>query len=225
MKNWVSAFRSGESEVLEAVYLAHVALVRRWLRANVRRTGRLSPVTVDDILQETFARAFSPQARARYDASRSFAPYLLTIARNCLIDWLRQANDLPALGPDLDERLDGEQAARTQQPPSFSPELLLTTSRFLSSLPAELHRVYLQRYELDESQQRAAEALGISRQNLRTLERKLLTRLRRELCRAGLSTANSRTLRSARAFDGDPRRERLPVRDPIESRIEVFSGA
>jgi hypothetical protein len=48
-------------------------------------------------------------------------------------------------------------------------------------MPQELRGVYERRFVLSEPQQRAADALGISRQTLRTLENKLIDGLKRVL--------------------------------------------
>jgi RNA polymerase sigma-70 factor (ECF subfamily) len=223
-EQWLSRFRNGEPDALKHVYLTYVVLVRRWLRVRLASSGRGSAV-LEDLVQETFAKAFSPRARARYDASRAYAPYLLAIARNCFVDWVRHVRRLPIL-ESVEQRLDCEEAAPAQ-PSCFAPELLVTTARLLRNLPAELDGVYFRRYELDESQQRAAEALGISRQNLRTLERKLLGRLRRDLYRAGLPTAaRSPDSGAAPVPDGRQRpNERPPARHAIQPRVEVLASA
>lgn len=84
-------FRDGERAALERVYREHVALVRSSVRAGLYRTGRLSSSNLADIVQETFVKAFSRTGRQGYDGTRAYAPYILAIARNCLIDWLRRA--------------------------------------------------------------------------------------------------------------------------------------
>ena len=190
-ERWLDAFRNGESKVLGSLYFTHVDQVRRWLRLRLGNSGRLSSVALEDLVQETFVKAFSPRARASYDASRAYAPYLLAIARNCLIDWLRHARRLQTLECELDQVVDTADAG--PRTPCFPADLVVTTNRLLSGMPLELDRVYFRRYELDESQQRAAEVLGISRQNLRTLERKLLSWLRRELLRVGLNPRQPNT--------------------------------
>jgi hypothetical protein len=59
-------------------------------------------------------------------------------------------------------------------------------SSYLKDLPPELVAVHERRFVAAESQERAAEALGISRQSLRTLEKKLVDGLRRQIRRANL---------------------------------------
>ena len=56
----------------------------------------------------------------------------------------------------------------------------------MKALPEELRQVHHQRFVLATPQRQAAEALGISRQSLRTLEKKLIVGLRRQLRQAGV---------------------------------------
>jgi DNA-directed RNA polymerase specialized sigma24 family protein len=69
---------------------------------------------------------------------------------------------------------------------TYGPELLAAVSSYVDALPPPLRAVHERRFMEGEAQERAAEALGISRQNLRTLERKLVTGLRRAIRRARL---------------------------------------
>jgi RNA polymerase sigma factor (sigma-70 family) len=138
---------------------------------------------LSDIVQETFTKAFAPSARERYDGTRCYAPYLLAIARNCFVDWLRRAGrELPA-DQDLDAL--SNLAGDCETEPEFAPELLAAANRYVSGLTGELRAVHRQRFELGKSQVRAAEGLRISRQNLRTLEHKLIAALRWEITTAG----------------------------------------
>lgn len=51
--------------------------------------GRLAPFDLDDIVQETFVRAFTEPVRKSYDGVRPFAGYLYVIGHNLLVDRLR----------------------------------------------------------------------------------------------------------------------------------------
>jgi DNA-directed RNA polymerase specialized sigma24 family protein len=72
--------------------------------------------------KQTFAKAFSAGARQRYDGTRCYTPYVLAIARNCLVDWLRRAGrELPA-GQDLDLLFDPARDCEGES--EFPPELV-----------------------------------------------------------------------------------------------------
>ena len=178
------AFRSGKTWALECVYHEHVHLVRRSVRVGLYRAGWLSSWNLADIVQETFARAFSPAARERYDGTRCYAPYVLAIARNCLVDWLRRVGREVPTDQDLDPLF--HPAGDCEGASAFAPELVAAANCYVSSLSDELRAVHRQRFEFGQSQARAAAELGMSRQNLRTLERELITALRRQVRCSGL---------------------------------------
>src|SRR5262245_30045393 len=81
----LSAFRDGRRPALELVYREYVRAIDVYLRALARHAGAVEfaqASAIQDLLQETFIRAFSCSARRCYDETRDFAPYLKTIARN-----------------------------------------------------------------------------------------------------------------------------------------------
>lgn len=115
---------------------------------------------------------------------------MLAIAHNCLVDWLRRTRREVPIGQDLDQLVELSPAGGAAESKPFSPELVAAVARYISGLSSELRAVHELRFELLESQERAAETLGISRQTLRTLERKLITALRRHMITAGLARAS-----------------------------------
>jgi RNA polymerase sigma factor (sigma-70 family) len=105
---------------------------------------------------------------------------LITIAKNVFIDWIRRSarevGDTRALEALVE--VAGHDPTADEL---FEPELVAATSSYIEQLSPELRRVHEHRFARAEPQRSAAEALGISRQNLRTLEKKLVDGLRREL--------------------------------------------
>jgi DNA-binding XRE family transcriptional regulator len=83
----------------------------------------------------------------------------------------------------------------------------------LARLPTELAAAYHQRYQLGVSQDAAALAIGISRQRLRTLEKKLLDGVIRELRVAG-TTEPSTKERSSVSSRSRRRLKRGPLVPP-----------
>jgi RNA polymerase sigma-70 factor, ECF subfamily len=180
------AFRRGDRSALEAVYWAYVDRVERLIRGGWRTaTGEhvAAPGSADvaDLVQETFARAFTERARLAFDGLREFAPYLATIARNLLVDWARRRGrevtadigDLPSTsdpGPD-------------EEQPWADESTMKKVVDYIEGLPSELREIHTQRYLHGRSQRDAATALGISRQQLRTREQRLRDGLRRVLDR------------------------------------------
>jgi RNA polymerase sigma-70 factor (ECF subfamily) len=190
-------FRRGDRAALERVYRDHFDEVESLVRRGLASFNKLSPANLEDVVQEVFIRAFSDMARAAYDGQRAYGPYVSTIARNVLHDWAkRSGREVPmsdVLEPLLDTDPGGTHAEAADAPgpgSSIDGAHLAVVASYVKGLPDELRAVHHQRFVLAESQRRAAESLGMSRQRLRTLEHKLVKGLRRELRRAGLGDAH-----------------------------------
>jgi RNA polymerase sigma factor (sigma-70 family) len=183
-------FREGDRQAMAEVYWATVDKVERLLRKRLSAAGvawaSSSASDLEDLVQEVFIRAFTPQARLGYDGLRPYLPYLFTIARNTIIDWWRRrGREIPA-GASLDESLD--EAAVAGAPDAAAAyadaRTMALVERFVRALPVELRSVHEARFDRGLSQRDAAAALGIGRQTLRTLERRLTDQLRAALAEA-----------------------------------------
>lgn len=91
----MTRFRAGEPEAVRAVHAEYAGAVRTVARSIVGN----SPL-VDDIVQETFVKAW--RAAARFDQDREVGPWLYTIARRTAIDAVRR-EQRPTLGGHDDE--------------------------------------------------------------------------------------------------------------------------
>ena len=121
-------------------------------------------------------RAFSDAARASYDGERPYGPYLATITHHVLVDLARRKRVEPTVNWELlvDARTGAEpEIAQPQRDP-----LLDVVASFVALLPPALRAVHEARFIRDLTQHEAADALGISRQELRTQERRLKEALR-----------------------------------------------
>lgn len=177
-------FREGKPDALGAVYWEYVRKIERLLRQGftVRNGAPLGqqivgacvrPHDLADLVQEVFLRAFSERARRAYDSHRDYGPYLYTIARNVLVDWARkQGREIPASLIALDAVVDTTEAA-ADVAPWATPATMRLVEAYLAALPKDLYRVHELRYEQGLSQEKAAEAMGVGRQTLRTLEVRL----------------------------------------------------
>jgi RNA polymerase sigma-70 factor (ECF subfamily) len=184
-------FRQGERDALERVYWAYVDRIEGVVRHGfflIQKEGlRIEGARADevaDLVQETFARAFSERARLAYDGVREYGPFLITITRNLLVDRARK------LGRELSFEQLGEDRDDTEAPEpeaTWADEATMKVVReYLATLPDELRRVHEQRYVRSLSQEQAARALGISRQQIRTLEKRLRDGLAQHMERAGI---------------------------------------
>lgn len=167
----LGAFRAGEREAMAEVYWAYVSRVESFLRRFAK------PADVADLVQEVFARGFGEKGRRSYDGVRDYGPYLVAIARNLVVDRARLADlELPT-----DDAAFGEMPmAEREAEPWAEPATLKLVEGYLATLPETLRAVHDVRYVRGLPQRDAAEAIGISRQQLRTREAHL---------RAGLAEA------------------------------------
>jgi RNA polymerase sigma-70 factor (ECF subfamily) len=207
------AFRAGDRAALETVYRAYVdkvaGIIRFGFSASARGGAVVSlgdrPQEIADAVQEVFARSFARTARDAFDAGRDYGPYVYTVARNVVIDWVRRAGrELPTEIAYLERAIDEWADLGEETEPAYADERTLATVRdFLTRLPPDLKEVHRVRYLEGLSQRDAAARLGISRQNLRTLERRLCDALRRTLDDAEQSAAASARQAAAVGDHGD----------------------
>src|SRR5690606_16730874 len=139
---------------------AHSALLAAFLecRSSLRRVvGRIArPHDIDDILQETFIRAYAASQKAEICHPRSF---MLKTARNLALNAVTSAHatrvedfadwEVYLIGESLESELE-------------SKERFLSFCRAVRSLPAQCRRVFVLKKVYGLSQQEIAEYLGIS---------------------------------------------------------------
>jgi RNA polymerase sigma factor (sigma-70 family) len=185
----VEEFRRGERAALTQIYRSYAPALHRYARGLARRSGyiELGQVSaVSDVVQEAFARAFSPASRRAYDAAHEYGPYLRTMARNCFIDAARRRSRELLKSPEQ-VALELDDQARLQ-PNWIEPNLSIRSAliAYIESLPHPLKGVCERRFVIGQSQGQVGEALGLSRAQIRTGERQLRRGLRRALLEAGL---------------------------------------
>jgi RNA polymerase sigma factor (sigma-70 family) len=186
-------FKAGEREALTAVYRLHAEDVALLLRHGFgfesggrrhRFVGYGSGFELQDVLHETFRRAFEPAARDGYDGIRPYGPYVATIARNLVLRTFR-AREI--LFPLDGESSDGGVLAPVDLAPSperavHEGQVRELVAGFLATLEPDERRLIEARYVQGLSQRDAAELLNLGRQRIRTqektLRRKLLAYLR-----------------------------------------------
>jgi RNA polymerase sigma factor (sigma-70 family) len=182
----LDGLRAGRRDALERIYWQHRGAIETLVQVRLGRSRQFSSADRADLVQDVFAKAFSSKARVAYDGERDYGPFLRQLARNTLIDWLRTRRR-EAAHVDIEAWHESGHPSSALEAEPFPADLVALTGRFVSRLTPELRGVLEQRFVSAESQERAAELLGISRQTLRTLERRLLDGLRREIRRAELA--------------------------------------
>jgi RNA polymerase sigma-70 factor (ECF subfamily) len=141
---------------------------------------------VDDIVAETFARAFAAWRSGHGPAGRPL-PWLFVIARRILTDrWRRRRLiawlPLPSRmtgGGDWDRRLSDVAEPSSTDPGPGRAEFWLWLDALSESLPARQRDVLLLRYERDLTDEDIGEILGLSASGVRTLASRAIAALRR----------------------------------------------
>jgi RNA polymerase sigma factor (sigma-70 family) len=149
-----------------------------------------------DVVQEVFVKALAPRARARYDPTRDYEPYLLMITRNTMIDWVRQRSAFGRLR-QATSVVSGALTPGLAPPPWQDERNVSAAEQYVRGLQGQLREVYRLRYTEDRSQEQAAREIGTSRQRLRTLERRLREGLAEVLQEPGWRSSNQNWSRCA----------------------------
>jgi RNA polymerase sigma-70 factor (ECF subfamily) len=191
----LDSYRRGDRAALTTVYSRYVdevaALVRRGFRldtAGVTIPGVREPQKQLDLIQEVFVRAFAERARLAYDGLSPFRPWLLRIAKNLMIDEGRRSGRVVAFDDAAQAALENDEPALLVSPEDelASKRLREAAAAFRAGL-AQAHQRFVQlRFENELSQADVAQALNVSRRQVRTLEQELRLQLRRFLKEKGL---------------------------------------
>lgn len=200
-------FRRGDREVLTELYRAHVGEIRLVLQRgfsfsskgeSIRFRGFSEPFRVEEVLQDVFIHAFREKARVAYDDKQPYLPFLVTIARNRVIDRFRKERTEAALfvsiGDIVGENETAEEAMNrhavkddrlSPELESYRKQLGATLQAFVGGLDED-DAVVLQRHLMGEmTQNEVAEALGTDRNEVRKRVRRMRERLLRHLKREG----------------------------------------
>lgn len=174
----LAGLRTGDPLVLGLVYDVYQAKVRGVARILVSSSLLLKGADeTSDLVQDTFERAFSANARAAYDGVRTYGDYLTAITRHRFVDRVRQLQrELPPslLEPDHD----GHGSAEAWLPDPHTTGVLRAVLR---RLPDAEREVCLERFVLDTSQVATAGKLGLTRAQVRRFEHEAKRKIRRAL--------------------------------------------
>src|SRR3990172_4978511 len=191
----LAGFRRGDRDVLAAVYehygseLAR-SLVQGTTVDGVRIAGLRSALELDDVLQETFVRAFSAEARKSYDGVRPFGAWLSVIARNVLIDHSRRAQRQHVSAEPIEEGALGGQP--TPEAAAMDRELVQVYASFLETLDEQDRLLLRLRFEADAPRRVVSEQTGLSAMQVRLRESRLHKALRVLLRRFSFEASGTR---------------------------------
>lgn len=173
----LDAFRRGESTALAHVYREYAGMLFAFLAngfvfegsrgASVFK-GVREPWAREEAVQEIFARAFSPPARVAYDGIRPYRNYLLTIARNHLLDSLRRGGREVLVSEPVED--DAPSAAAQADELAGSRELSGHCETFVRTLDPEERRLFESRFRGGLSIEQTAKALGVTEHRAKKTE-------------------------------------------------------
>ena len=200
-RKFLNDFRHGKHAALRQVYDHYVKQIKL-LVANgwydpekrTRTYGILDLETQAELIQEIFIKAFSEKTRLSYDGVRPYKHYLLTIARNVIIDHIRkQPRDMIShASVDIDDvsLLDqhGFGGGDTAQEADLDWQRCLeATAAFVREMDPMTRRFVALRFQEELPLSKVAECLGVSRGKARHLEKELGRMLKQYLQTMNLS--------------------------------------
>ena len=137
-------------------------LVERHSRSVYRLAYRMtgSPHDAEDVVQETFVRAF--RQLPRFEARSNFATWLYRIGFNCAIDHLRgRSNRETGQTPDVLERLAKPVSAPTSEDLVFAGQIGARVQQALNGLSEQERAAFLMRHYHGCSIEEICGALGL----------------------------------------------------------------
>ncbi len=138
--------------------------------------------TARDLTQETFLKAF--RALHQFDVNRPFKPWLLRIANNATLDYLRSKQNKEELSLDLILEEEPAMEPYTTDDPSEIADHNLFIEKLalaLKLLPLRHRQAFVLRYQFDLAYEEIAEVMQESESNVRTLLFRARYRLRKLL--------------------------------------------
>lgn len=157
-RDLVSRSLDGDAEAFEAIVRNYQ---RRIYSVALRMTRRHE--VADDITQDTFVRAYTQLHR--FELGRPLAPWLMRIAANLSINYLKAAarRERPLTDEAISRGLPVADSAGSDPQKSFlSSEFAEALDEAIEKLPAEQKIVFLLRVQEELSYEQIAEALDLS---------------------------------------------------------------
>ena len=168
-------FRQGDPDAFESIFRHHQRAIYGWILRIVRNQAAAEDLTV-----ETFWRIY--QARARFEAARSFEPWARRIATRAALDWLRARRP----ESELTDEVMAVQTTTTAYP-GVTAEIRLRTAQAFARLPPKLRVAAILAVVEERSHKEVAEALNISVTAVKLRVFRALRLLRKDLERQGIT--------------------------------------
>lgn len=156
----VARFLEGDPEGFDHLLERYRQRVFSYILLNVRKRD-----LAEDIFQDTFIKVFRSLQEGRYRDDGKFAPWVLRIAHNLIIDHFRRENQMPTISRDnynsdiLDDRQFTEKA---QEDRLIEKQIGQDIRLLLDELPADQKEVVLLRHYLGMSFKEIADHTQVS---------------------------------------------------------------
>jgi RNA polymerase sigma-70 factor (ECF subfamily) len=190
---------AGDAQSLEQLLLIHCDAVAEHIRPKL--AGPLqSLVSVDDILQETFFRAFQQISKFQPQSDHSFLAWLKTIAESRIVDAIKHQRRKKR-GGELNrvQQLEGvyttvaDLMAMLAQDEGSTPSQIVATDEAvramqvaIASLPQEQREAVMLRYFRQKSLDEAGQEMDRSPEAVRGLLRRARAALRQRMQRSSI---------------------------------------
>lgn len=188
-------FREGDTAMLAQVYSTYAPILGRALMAGITVNARAgsfhfggvrSPFELDDLVQETFIRAFGDEARRAYDGVRPFRHYLTGIAKNLLVDDHRRAWRMRLVDEDEAPPADPKWPLTNPERQASDAELRRVYGDLMATLDEPTREVVRLRFEEQVPRNVVTERTGLGEMQIRAREASVRKRFFRILRVAGL---------------------------------------
>lgn len=152
----MTLYQNGDCLAFECLYERHSGRVFKYIKTKVTHSGH-----AQDLLQEVFMKVH--RSRAKYALEYLFLPWIFTIARNTVVDFLKSSQRRESTGTT-------SESFEFSNTPAFSVE---TTehdlAQALGTLPPEQKRAIELRYLNDWSFEKIAEEMKTTPVNSRQI--------------------------------------------------------
>jgi len=141
----------------------------------------------EDLTQETFVKAW--RGLKKFDSSKNFRAWLLTIAKNCAIDYWRRKKSLPFSQLEQDGISVLESLTDGAPLPSEQVEKIISTvqlSRSLADLPAKQRAIISLYYEDGLNFREISEIMNESINTVKSRHRRALFFMRRSMDKSNI---------------------------------------
>ncbi len=157
----MKAFKLGHNEAFNMLYERYSGRIIAYLRKRLHDDD-----AAQEVFQETFLKVSAN--RSSFDSKGLFAPWLFTICRNSLIDFIRKVQlESHARQTVLEE---GVEMSSSSSEGRFE--------KLMRSLNEREKKILELRFQKDLTFQRISQTIGISTVNVRKIASRAITRLR-----------------------------------------------